>query len=270
MEEQTSLIKRLIFSVLFVALAAYTIFFSPNWFFFLVVEAFSLVALYEFYGIAEKKGVFINKILGLVFGAMLPFTIYFQGESVIILVTILCLFIFNFHRRLKTNSLISTAVTVFGIFYISFLFSFFTKVKHLDHGTEWVAYIILVTKLGDTAAYFAGKKFGKHPLIPHISPNKTIEGSVANFITCVAVSLLSFLYIPGVSWIHLLVLGAVLGILSQLGDLAESLVKRDAGVKDSGNIPGLGGILDVIDSILFTAPFTYYYLTAFLGLKTSL
>lgn len=270
MEEPISLVKRLFYSFIFIILSLYTVFFAPNWFFFLVVEAFSLVALYEFYEMAEKKGIFINKFLGLVFGATLPFSLYFQGESVIILVTILCLFIFNFHRRLKTNSLMSTAVTVFGIFYISFLFSFFAKVKHLEYGTEWVFYILLVTKMGDAAAYFVGTKFGKHPLIPHISPHKTIEGAVANFFTCIIVSLLSFLYIPNVGWQHFLILGIVLGVLSQLGDLAESLIKRDVGVKDSGHIPGLGGVLDILDSLLFTVPFTHYYLTAFLGLKTIL
>ncbi|MBI4971643.1 MAG: phosphatidate cytidylyltransferase [Candidatus Omnitrophica bacterium] len=270
MDEQTSLNKRIIFSLVLILLVGYTVFYSPNWFFFLVVEAFSLIGLYEFYEIAEKKGIFINKFLGLIFGAMLPFSIYFQGESVIILVTILCLFIFNFHRSLKANSLISTAVTVFGIFYIPFLFSFFSKIKHLQDGTAWVAYVLLVTKLGDTGAYFVGTKIGKHLLIPHISPKKTIEGSVANFLTCVAASLASKLFLPNVSWVHLVILGAILGILSQFGDLAESLIKRDAGVKDSGNIPGLGGVLDVMDSVLFTAPFTHYYLTAFLGLKTIL
>ncbi len=268
LEEQTSLTKRLFFSAIFSALAVYTIFFAPNWIFFIVVEAFSLIALFEFYEMAEKKGIFINKMLGLIFAAILPFSFYFEGESVIILITIVCLFIFNFHRRLKTNSLISTAVTVFGIFYVAWLFSFLVKVKHLEYGTAWVAYIILVTKVGDAGAYFIGRSFGRHPLIPHISPKKTIEGSVANFLTCVLVSLLSKFFIPGVNWIHLLVLGIVLGILSQLGDLAESLIKRDCDVKDSGKIPGLGGILDVLDSLLFTVPFTYYYLTAFLHLHT--
>lgn len=270
MDEPTSLTKRLLYSAIFITLAIYSIFFAPNWIFFLVVEAFNLVALYEFYEMAEKKGIFINKFLGLIFGAMLPFSFYFEGESIIILVTILCLFIFNFHRSLKTNSLMSTAVTVFGIFYVSFLFSYLAKVKHLENGAAWVAYVILVTKLGDAAAYFVGSRFGKHALIPHISPHKTIEGAVANFITCVVVSLLAIFYIPNVSWIHLLILGSVLGILSQLGDLAESLIKRDVGVKDSGNIPGLGGVLDIIDSLLFTVPFAHYYLTAFLGLNTIL
>ncbi len=267
MAGQTSLTKRLLFSAFFISLCTYAVFFAPNWFFFVMVEAFSLLALYEFYQMAEKKGIFINKVLGLIFGAILPFSIFFQGESVIILVTILCLFIFNFHRSLKSNSLISTAVTVFGIFYIAWLFSFVTKVKYLEDGTFWVAYILCVTKLGDTAAYFVGNWFGKRPLVPHISPNKTIEGAVANFIASIVVSLCAGFFIEGVHFIHLLVLGIVLGLLSQLGDLAESLIKRDVNVKDSGIIPGLGGVLDMMDSLLFTVPFTYYYLTAFVGLN---
>jgi phosphatidate cytidylyltransferase len=267
LDEQTSLVKRLCYSFLFISVSVYAIFWAPHWFFFLTVEAFSLAALYEFYQLAEKKGIFINKVLGLIFGALLPFSFYFQGESVIILVTILCLFIFNFHRRLKSNSLVSTAVTVFGIFYIAWLFSFFTKVKHLEDGTYWVAYILLVTKLGDTAAYFVGKSLGKRPLISHISPHKTVEGAIANFLICVIVSLLASFFIPKAGLVHCLVLGAALGILSQLGDLAESLIKRDVDVKDSGRVPGLGGFLDMIDSLLFTVPFTYYYLTAFIRLQ---
>ena len=216
---------------------------------------------------AEKKGIFINKVLGLIFAAIFPLSIYFQSESLIILATILCLFIYNFRRSLKTNSLISTAVTVFGIFYIAWLFSFIIKVKDLSDGALWVFYILAVTKLGDTAAYFVGKWHGKRPLLPHISPNKTVEGAVANLIACILVSVGSTFYLPDVNLIHLFILGTILGVLAQLGDLAESLIKRDVEVKDSGSIPGLGGILDVMDSLLFTVPFAYYYFTTFIGLS---
>lgn len=263
------LYKRLFFSALLVAICYYTIFMSPGWFFFLVVEAFILLGLAEFFSMAEKKRLHINKVLGLIFGAILPLSFFVPGESVIVVVTILCLFVYNFHRELKQYALLSTAVTIFGIFYVAWFFSFFMKIKFLPDGANWVAYVILVTKLGDAGAYFVGRKLGKHKFIPHISPNKSIEGSTAGFTVSLIVSFLCKFMLPHVSFVHLAVLGVTLGILAQLGDLAESLIKRDVGVKDSGNIPGLGGILDVIDSLLFTVPFTHYYITAFPGLLSS-
>ncbi|MDD5671236.1 MAG: phosphatidate cytidylyltransferase, partial [Candidatus Omnitrophica bacterium] len=114
-------------------------------------------------------------------------------------------------------------------------------------------------------AYFVGKNYGKIKLIEHISPNKSVEGAVGGFLTTVALSLLSFIYLPHVPFVHLLVLGILTGLLAQLGDLAESVMKRDAGVKDSGAVPGLGGILDILDSLILTIPFIYYYITIVLG-----
>jgi phosphatidate cytidylyltransferase len=117
---------------------------------------------------------------------------------------------------------------------------------------------------GDTAAIFAGKAFGKHKLAPSISPNKTWEGSIANLLAAVgaAAALGYFLKYP---MDKMLLLGVSCGVLGQVGDLFESYLKRQAGVKDSGNLlPGHGGVFDRLDSLLMTAPFSYWILSSFL------
>ena len=259
------LIKRLFTSTILVGVALYTIFLAPAWFFFLVVEAFVLLGLNEFLTLAEKKGIVINRVLGLLFGALLPLSYYFPSESLIFVNACLALFIFNFHRKLRDQALVSTAVTTFGLVYVAWFFSFLMKIRYLPNGAKWVFYTIAVVKLGDSAAYFFGKAFGRVKLVEHISPQKSIEGAVAGFLATLAASLFSKLYLWQVDWVHFFVMGIALGFLSAFGDLAESLIKRDAGVKDSGNLPGLGGMLDVMDSLLLTIPFVYYYITAFPG-----
>ena len=261
----TPLIKRLVISAILVSLTIFTIFCAPNWFFFLIVELFGLLALNEFLTLAEKKGIVINRLSCLFFGMLLPFSFYFPSDSIILTMACLSFFIFNFHRRLREQALISTAVTFFGLIYVAWFFSHLVKIKELPGGSSWVFFVILLVKGGDAGAYFVGRKIGRNKLIEHVSPNKSVEGAVAGFATTVILSLISKIYLPHVEWTHLLVLGTALGLLSQFGDLAESLIKRDAGVKDSGSIPGLGGILDVLDSLLLSVPFAYYYITAFPG-----
>lgn len=260
-----SLTKRLIFSAIFISVATYTIFFARPWLFFLVIETFVLSGLNEFLTLAEKKGIVINRFLGLFFGALFPLCYYFPAESIVFVIGCLSLFIFNFHRRFRDHALVSTSVTTFGLVYVAWFFSFLMKIRYLPNGAKWVFYTILIVKLGDAAAYFMGRAFGRMKLVEHISPSKSVEGALAGFLATVLASLVSKIYLPHAATTHLLVLGIAVGLLAGLGDLAESLIKRDVGVKDSGNLPGLGGVLDVLDSLLLSIPFVYYYLTAFPG-----
>ena len=257
--------NRLISSVIILTGVLYIIFRGSLFSFLIVIELFSLMGLYEFYRMVEKKEIPVSKRLGLVFGGTLPLFFYFPGESIIIGFSILSLFLINFKREKGSSSLINVAVTLLGILYVSWFFSFTTKIRCLEYGSQWVFFLILVTKMGDAGAYFIGSKFGKRKLNEAISPNKTVEGSIGGLVTSILLALVSKLFLHDVTFYQLFVLGFALGILAQLGDLVESLIKRDAGVKDSGNIPGLGGVLDIMDSLLFTAPFLYYYLTAVLG-----
>lgn len=264
MEGERQLTKRLVWSSVFIAVAAYTIFFSPAWFFLIVTEAFIILAMSEYFDLLSIKKISFNRYLGIFFGVLFPLASFVSGEPLVIFAALLCLLVFNLRNQILGEVLVNTSVTLFGILYIGWLFSFFMKLRLIEHGSLWVAYVILVTKLGDAGAYFIGSRIGRRKLALHISPSKTVEGAIGGFVTSITASVLSYFYLPGVSLLHLLNLGIFLGALSQLGDLVESLLKRDIGVKDSGRIPALGGILDVIDSILFSVPFVYYYVTLLL------
>jgi phosphatidate cytidylyltransferase len=127
-----------------------------------------------------------------------------------------------------------------------------------------LAAVLLITKSGDIGAYLIGSRFGKNALLPRISPKKTVEGAAGGLIFSI-ISALICKPILGFGYFHLVILGICMGILGQLGDLSESLIKRDCEVKDSGKIfPGMGGVLDEIDSLLFVAPVFYFYMSVIL------
>lgn len=272
----TMLAARFISSAIWIVFAILTIFIFPNWFFCLVTTAIIAVALYEFYSLVERKGIPIFKYVGILIGITFPISIYRSFEPtkgwelVFIIAVVLLIFILQFTRRESNQAIVGVSTTIFGILYISWAFSFLMKLKlisdtTLPSGSLLVAFLLLVTKSGDIGAYFVGTYFGKHHLIPRISPKKSVEGALGGFIFSVAFAILSKHYLPTVPIVHLIILGCLLGILAQVGDLSESLIKRDCQVKDSGNlIPGLGGMLDLIDSILFTAPTLYLYVKKFL------
>ncbi len=270
------LAARFISASIWIIFAVLTIFVFPDWFFCLVTTAIIAVSLYEFYSLVERKGIPIFKYVGILIGITFPISIYRSFEPtkgwelVFIIAVVLLIFILQFTRRESNQAIVGVSTTIFGILYISWAFSFLMKLKlisdtTLPSGSLLVAFLLLVTKSGDIGAYFVGTYFGKHHLIPRISPKKSVEGAVGGFIFSVAFAILSKHYLPTVPIVHLIILGCLLGILAQVGDLSESLIKRDCQVKDSGNlIPGLGGMLDLIDSILFTAPTLYLYVKKFL------
>lgn len=260
------LTKRVAVSAVFISISLAVIFYLPAWCFFLALELFILLGLNEFFSLAEQKGLIVHRGVGLFFGLLLPFTAYFSLQPTIPLMACVALFVFLFNRRSPDRAITSVAVSVFGIVYVAWFFAYLLKIKTLPQGSWWVFYTILIVKGGDAAAYFVGKKFGRTKLLEHVSPKKSIEGALGQMFATIALSLLSVFYLT-VPLFHLFVMGVVVGLLALLGDLAESLIKRDAGVKDSGKVPGLGGILDVMDSLLFTIPFVYFYLTVILGLQ---
>lgn len=143
-----------------------------------------------------------------------------------------------------------------GLLYVPLLLSFVIQVRRLDQGLAWLFLTLTVTWASDSGAYFAGRALGRHKLFPRVSPKKTWEGAIGGFIVAVLFAcLFQYLWLPQLGWIHAILVGAALDIVGVLGDLVESMFKRSFGVKDSGWImPGHGGILDRIDSLLFTAP----------------
>ena len=275
--------RRLISSVLLVGLVLATLFWFPLWVYPVVLCVFVTIALYEFFTMVRHRGILVHRplsmTLGVVFTALVawrslvkpglvPTPILGPGTSamgwmwdIFWPATIVIIFIRQFTRENIFEAMSGLATTLFGLAYIAALFSYFfyLRAMHPERGRWLVLFLILVTKMGDVGAYVVGNLIGRHTLIARISPRKTIEGFAAavlfSGITAVlARSMLGRPWAPG--WA--LLLGLFLGVCGQLGDLAESLLKRDCQVKDTGTlIPGLGGMLDVIDSLLFTAPLFY-------------
>jgi phosphatidate cytidylyltransferase len=193
----------------------------------------------------------------------------------ILLVFAIGVFIRQFPQKLNPQGIETMAVTLFGLIYVAWLSNFITRINFaFDTGKYFVMYLIVVTKFTDIGAYLTGSTIGRHKMIPRISPKKTWEGTVGGMVFAVGFSVAS-LYFPqigpaltktGMNLYHAIVLGILLGGAAVIGDLAESLIKREANVKDSSTLlPGHGGALDLIDSLLFTAPLLYVYMRLILG-----
>ncbi|MDP1852845.1 MAG: phosphatidate cytidylyltransferase [Candidatus Omnitrophota bacterium] len=262
-------VKRVISALFLIGLSVISI--LVNWVFAVLVIILTVFGLYEFFTLVERKGIQIYKYFGIVIGLIIPLSIYFKfeltksWELLFIVAALLIIFLLQFTRRENKGAIEGVSTTLFGILYIAWFSSFLIKIKLLPGGAWLVAALLLITKSGDIGAYLIGTKYGRHSLIARISPQKSIEGAVGGIIFSVLAALASKVFIPGFSYLHLVLLGVGLGILGQLGDLSESLIKRDCHIKDSGHIfPGMGGVLDIIDSLLFTAPVFYFLMSVFI------
>jgi len=247
------------------------IFILPPWVFLAVTVILIGLGLYEFFNMVAKKGILVYRYFGIITGCLISVTAYLRfkptAEIDFLLMTAVCLavFLLQFTRRQTDQALVGIATTIFGIFYIGWLFSFLIKLRFVPlpglDGRFLVLYLLLVTKSGDMAAYFFGKVLGKHQLIARISPKKSVEGAIGGVLVSFIVAVSCRGFLPTLSTTHIYMLGLILSTLSQIGDLSESLIKRDCQLKDSGTLfPGLGGMLDLIDSLLFTTPIFYFYL----------
>ncbi|UCG35025.1 MAG: phosphatidate cytidylyltransferase [Candidatus Omnitrophota bacterium] len=234
----------------------------------IMVTSLTLIALYEFFYMVEKKGVRLFKPFGLLVGAFIPVTIYFSlpikegWQFLFIVIGLFFLFSVELTKKERPQPVLSISATVFGILYIAWCFSFVIRVRQLPEGALLTGFLLAVTKSSDIGAFFWGKKFGKTPLIKRVSPQKSREGAISGFSTSFIIGVIFTFFITTIGfWAKILII-IILALVSQLGDLFESLIKRDCQVKDSGKIlPGMGGVLDVIDSLIFTAPTFYLYLT---------
>ncbi len=263
--------RRIISSTLLIIFLWLLIFILPGWIFAIAVIAVVGLGLYEFFNMVSKKGIPIYRYFGIIIGCLIPVTTYLQFrpsvevEFVLITAICFCVFLLQIVRRKTEHALVGIATTFFGIFYIGWLFSFAIKLRILPplnmDGRFLILYLLLVTKSGDIAAYFVGTFFGKHRLIPQISPKKSVEGAIAGCIVSFIVAIGFKSLLPAVSIMHICIIGILLSLVGQVGDLSESLIKRDCQVKDSGSLfSGLGGMLDLIDSLIFTTPIFYFYL----------
>ena len=166
-------------------------------------------------------------------------------------------------RPQKEGVFTNWAWTIAGILYVGWLLSYLVALRGMDSGRNWVFFALFITFASDIAAFFIGRAWGKHRLAPHISPGKTWEGTIGGIFGAILVSLLFVIPSPlslPLSYGQAILLGLLVSIFGQLGDLVESLLKRNTGVKESGKlIPGHGGILDRIDSVVLAGIVVYYY-----------
>ena len=173
-------------------------------------------------------------------------------------------------RRQKEGAFTSWAWTIAGILYVGWLLSYLVALRGLDVGRNWVFFVLFVTWVSDTTAFFIGRRFGRHKLAPSISPGKTWEGAIGGICGAILMSILFFtptpFQLPLIYW-QAILLGVLVSAFGQVGDFVESLLKRNMGVKDSGKLmPGHGGILDRMDSIVFAGIVLYYYALLYKGL----
>ncbi|MBI4041373.1 MAG: phosphatidate cytidylyltransferase [Deltaproteobacteria bacterium] len=230
--------------------------------------AASAAALYEYFILlCGEQELWFQRVLGSILGFFLAAIIIFRAsflyEGICISFLILfCVYLYVVHRERgtieKQFSLLS--YSFLGIFYVSFLFSFWPKVRLLEEGVYWIFLVFIIPWISDTTAYVVGKQWGQAKLSPVISPHKTQEGSIAAIVASIfAVILYKIFIFDSISYGGCIYLGGVGSIFGQVGDLFESFIKRAFSVKDSGvAIPGHGGILDRFDSVLFCGPFIYF------------
>jgi len=258
------LAKRILSSIILISIISIVIFF--DWLCSLVIILFIIASLYEYFLMLEKKGIKIYKYFGIGMGTIIPLSIMFRFEPTkswelaFIVLALFFLILMQFKRRDSSGVIVDISTTLFGILYVSWFFSFLIKIRYLPEGLGLLTSLLLITKLGDIGAYLVGSRWGKKLLIPRISPKKTIEGALGGLVFSILGGLACKPLLP-FDYTQVLFISVALGVLGQLGDLSESLLKRDCQVKDSGNIfPGMGGVLDEIDSLLFTAPVFYFIL----------
>jgi phosphatidate cytidylyltransferase len=246
----------------------------------------STLALREFYKLAEAKGAKPLMTLGLAAGVLVNLSFYHKNiktfivdlfekvqvfipfpsqAQLLLIITLGIILVFMLVEMFRNDgsAITNLSVTLMGIFYVSLFFGTLIGLRELFVPFDFTIITIFATIwICDTAAYFGGKFLGKHKLFERVSPNKTWEGAIAGFLFAIAAAVVAkYTLLDYFTMQDAIVLGVIVGIFGQLGDLVESLLKRDAGIKDSSSlIPGHGGVLDRFDSLLFVSPLVYLYL----------
>lgn len=248
----------------------------------LIAALLAGIGVWEYAQLAKAKGLYpASRLMFIVtvcevlaFYTSLAYPAFSRLSLLIIVLGFISFFVFHF-RRMK-NAILHVAVELFGVCYLAIPFSFmlgilfpFLRQGNIQDGRWWIIYLIAVTKITDIGGYLIGSVFGKKKLAPKLSPKKTVEGAIGGFVCAVALSMtMAFLAKKfsiasfDLEFIDAAWMGMIIGVLALIGDLAESLLKRDALVKDSNSLPGLGGVLDTLDSLLFTSPVVYFFIRA--------
>ena len=251
--------------------------------FLIIMMVLAGAGLAEFYGLAAKRGLPSFHVCGILGGVLLMVGTFYNltgkigqagsparvndFETSFLILFVLGLCVRQFVARNNSAGIATIATTLFGLMYVPWLLNFIQKINFFPHveGHFYLLYFVLITKFSDTGAYVVGSLIGRHKMIPRISPGKTWEGFggaiVVSTLASVLFAHLAHDQMPAMHLRHAVILGVLLSVAAVIGDLIESLFKREAGIKDSGSFfPGIGGILDLLDSLLFNAPIMYLYL----------
>lgn len=269
----SSLGKRLLSAALFLPLFIYILAKGTPFYFFVLVFVATCLALNEFYSFNISLLAKELKLFGFLWGAFILVAAYngdFSQLSGILAGGVILLFLIRLLKGRDLNGVINeTAFLCLSVLYVVLLLSYLVLLRGLDYGHLWVLLLFFITWGSDTAAYFSGVHLGKRKLYPEISPNKSVEGLIGGFLGGIAGGLFfKSLFFPYVAFSDCILIGSVIGIIGPLGDLTESMLKRSSNIKDSGGlIPGHGGILDRLDSIMFSAPVLYYFAVMRYGLE---
>lgn len=255
--------------------------FLSDYVFLAIMMVLAGLGLREFYSMVEKRGLSCFKYFGITGGLLLMASTFFylstelrrapskanDFETSLVILFVLGLCVRQFVSKKSTAGIVAISTTLFGLMYVPWLLNFIQKINYFPgvDGRYYVLYFILVTKFSDSGAYLVGSLIGRHKMIPRISPGKTWEGFAGAILVASGASFLFAHWagprLTGMTPIHSIILGGMLAATAVIGDLIESLFKRESGVKDSGSLfPGMGGILDLLDSLLFNAPLMYLYL----------
>jgi len=249
--------KRVLTALVAIPLVLLITIFSPDWVFAFVVGLVAASALEEFLSLAGQKGIGRPGRWFLVPGALV--TASFLGGSSWVLTTlamsaIALMTVTIFSAPIET-ALGRAGMGLGGVVYCSITLGFLVMMPR-----ELILLLLVIIWVGDTAAYYVGRAMGRHLLAPKVSPKKTVEGAIAGLIGSVVAGMIGGAYFLGEPWLNVAFISAVTASAGQLGDLAESVLKRSVGVKDSSSIlPGHGGILDRLDSLFFAAPIFYWF-----------
>ena len=259
---------RILSALVMIPVAILIVIYAPPMFFLIGIGLIGTACLYEYFGLARAMGILVRPLFGLLAFWVLLIALRqgkFPAVTLLALVLVAGFLSALWRKNTVRERALALMAEMLGLFYFV-LFLYPAIPVRYDFGDrigmQWILLLLTVIWAGDTFALLAGKAFGKHLLAPVLSPKKTYEGAVAGLLGGVAIAAaVQYLCLPDLPMLHVLVVSFLLGIFGQLGDLAESLLKRAAEIKDSSHlIPGHGGALDRMDSLLFAIPVLYFYL----------
>ena len=262
--------KRIITAIVFLPAFFLIVQYGNSAIFFIFFSLILLAALFEFYTLLIQNGQRCMLYAGMILGWLVGFSFLSNQNHLMLfsmVISVTGMFIIKQFSKQPINLVVEEiSNTLFGVLYIGLLLSYVILIREDEGGRQLIFMLFLIIWFGDSVAYYIGSFVGKYPLAPSISPNKTIEGALGGLLGSLAGVLLAQYWLhPNISSLNCIILGLATGIAGQMGDLCESMVKRSLKVKDSGFlVPGHGGLLDRLDSVLFSAPVFYYihlYLT---------